>query len=73
MSKPDMKMQTIDDIGSFTIQHIFRNSVAKFPAQPAMSVVGKTPLTYSELYEAVKQYAFIMKHVGIKKGDKVAI
>ncbi len=73
MSKPDMKMQTIDDIGSFTIQHIFRNSVAKFPAQPALSVVGKTPLTYSELYEAVKQYAFIMKHVGIKKGDKVAI
>ena len=73
MSKPDMKMQTIDDIGSFTIQHIFRNSVAKFPAQPALSVVGKTPLTYSELYEAVKQYAFILKHVGIKKGDKVAI
>lgn len=73
MSKPDMNMQTIDDIGFFTIQHIFRNSVTKFPSQPALSVVGKTPMTYLELYEAVKQYAFLLKHVGIKKGDKVAI
>lgn len=73
MSKPDMNMQTIDDIGSFTIQHIFRNSVAKFPSQPALSVVGKTPMTYLELHEAVKKYAFLLKHFGIKKGDKVAI
>lgn len=73
MNKPDMKMQTIDDIGSFTIQHIFRNSVEKFPTQPALSIVGKTPITYLELFEAVKQYAFLLKHVGIKKGDKVAI
>ena len=73
MSKPVMNMQTIDDIGSFTIQHIFRNSVAKFSDLPALSVVGKTPMTYSELFEAVRKYAFILKHVGMKKGDKVAI
>ena len=73
MRKPEMKMQTIDDIGSYTIQNIFRNSVEKFPSQPALSVVGKTPMTYSELYDAVKQHAFLLKHVGIKKGDKVAI
>lgn len=73
MSKPAMNMQTIDDIGFFTIQHIFRNSVAKFPAQPALSVVGRTPMTYLELFEAVRQYASLLKHVGIKKGDKVAI
>ncbi len=73
MSKLAMKMQTIDDIGFFTIQHIFRNSVAKFPSQPALSVVGKAPMTYLELFEAVKQYAFLLRHVGIKKGDRVAI
>ncbi len=73
MSKPVMNMQTIDDIGSFTLQHIFRNSVAKFSSRPALSVVGKTPMTYSELYEAVRKYAFILKYIGIKKGDKVAI
>lgn len=73
MRKPAMNMQTIDDIGFFTIQHIFRNSVTKFPAQPALSVVGKAPMTYLELFEAVKQYAFLLKHVGIQKGDKVAI
>ena len=50
MRKPEMKMQTIDDIGSYTIQNIFRNSVEKFPSQPALSVVGKTPMTYSEYY-----------------------
>ena len=73
MSKSVMKMQTIDDIGSFTIQHVFRNSVAKFPNQPALSLVGKVPMTYAELFEEVKKYASLLKHVGIKKGDKVAI
>lgn len=73
MNKPDMIMQTIDDIGSFTIQHIFRNSVAKFPSLPALSLVGKTPMTYLELFEAVQRYASLLKHVGVKKGDKVAI
>ena len=73
MSKATMNMQTIDDIGSFTIQHIFRNSVAKFSDRPALSLVGKAPMSYSELFEAVKKYASLLKHVGIKKGDKVAI
>ncbi len=73
MKKPEMKMQNIEDIGSYTIQNIFRNSVEKFPTQPALSVVGQTPITYFELFEAVKRYAFLLRHVGIKKGDKVAI
>ena len=73
MIKPDMKMQSIDDIGSYTIQNILRNSIEKFPSQPALSVVGKTPMTYLELFEAVKRNAFLLRHVGIKKGDKVAI
>lgn len=73
MSKLGIKMQTIEDIGLYTIQHIFRNSVKKFPAQPALSVVGKIPMTYLELFEEVKQYAFLLKYAGIKKGDKVAI
>ncbi|MBP7174902.1 MAG: AMP-binding protein [Thermoclostridium sp.] len=73
MSKTAMNMQTIDDIGFFTIQHILQNSVAKFPEKPALSLVGKKPMTYLELLEAVKQYAFLLKHVGIQKGDKVVI
>ncbi|NLE26134.1 MAG: long-chain fatty acid--CoA ligase [Clostridiaceae bacterium] len=66
-------MQTIEDIGSYTIQHIFRNSVEKFSELPALSLVGKTPMTYSELFEKVKHYASLLKHIGIKKGDKIAI
>lgn len=71
--KFDMKMQSIDDIGTYTIQNILRNSVAKFPSRPALSYVGKTPLTYAEMAKEIKKYTAILKQVGVKQGDKVVI
>ncbi len=66
-------MQTIDDIGDWTIPALFRNSTTKFADLHALSIVGKTPLTYRDLLSETRRYATLLARSGVGKGDKVAI
>ena len=67
------KMQTIEDIGQYTLPCILRTSFEKFPGRPALSFVGKTPITYSELQNEVRKYTALLLEAGVTRGDKVAI
>ena len=66
-------MQTISDIGDWTIPALLRNSTTKFADLPALSVVGKPPLTYGNLLSEARRYATLLVRAGVQKGDKVAI
>lgn len=66
-------MQSIDDIGAYTLPRILRNTVGKFPDMPALSVVGKTPLTYMAFQKEIQRYASLLIDTGVKQGDRVAL
>jgi long-chain acyl-CoA synthetase len=66
-------MQSIDDIGVYTIPAILRNSIGRFADQPALSIVGKDPMTYRDLHREARRYAAILLDAGIRPGDRVAL
>jgi len=66
-------MQSIKDIGHYSIPCVLRNSFSKFPDRPALSIVGKPPMTYTEMREDIQRYARLLKLAGVSKGDKVAV
>jgi long-chain acyl-CoA synthetase len=56
-------------------QHIAQfliHAAAKFPHHPAMQFLGKS-INYDELLDTSYRFANALKHLGIQKGDRVAI
>ena len=66
-------MQSHEDIGEYTLPAILHNSLTKFSDQPALSVVGKPPMTYRALHEEIRRYATLLRNAGIIPGDRVAL
>ncbi len=66
-------MVTLSDIGTYTFPALFNNSIKSFANCNALSFVNTTPITYSEVHKRTQTVAKILKHLGVNKGDKVAI
>ncbi len=66
-------MVTLHDLGEYTFPALFNHSVREFAECNALSFVHTTPLTYAEVAVKTVQVAKLLKSLGIKKGDKVAI
>lgn len=66
-------MQTINDLGSYTITALFRNTLAKFSDCNSLALVDTEPLTYQQLGDRVFFFAKILNDLGVTKGDRVAL
>ncbi|MCQ2576140.1 MAG: AMP-binding protein, partial [Treponema sp.] len=66
-------METINDLKEYTFPALLRNSINKFGDRPALTLVGGTPLTYSQVGEKSIEVAKMLKGLGLKEGCKVAI
>lgn len=58
---------------AFTLPSLLGRSVREFGDNPALSFVGETPLTYSEVGKKVSALVSFFEKLGIRPGDKVAI
>ncbi|MFC2102055.1 AMP-binding protein [Bacteroidota bacterium] len=56
-----------------TLPGLFSETVRNFGQRPALSLVGKTPITYHELEEKISLVIRQLEALGIQKSDKVAI
>ena len=66
-------MQTIDNLGEYTFQALLKNTVSLFADRPALSFVGKEPITYAELNGQIGRLKQLLFELGITPGDKVAV
>ena len=66
-------METINDIETYTFPALLKNSVKKFGERDALALVGKTPITYTEVKEKSVEVSKLLEGFGLKKGSKVAI
>ena len=60
------------EIPNQTISDIFADAVRRHPRQPAYIYFGRR-FTYAEMGRMVEQVAAFLQHLGVKKGDRVAI
>ena len=56
-----------------TLRDLIVRSQKDFPLRPALSFVGETPITYSDLANIVRNISGMLLVLGIEKGDRVAI
>ncbi|NVO10469.1 MAG: AMP-binding protein [Bacteroidales bacterium] len=56
-----------------TLRDLIVRSQKDFPLRPALSFVGETPLTYSDLANIVRNISGMLLALGIEKGDRIAI
>ena len=54
------------------VQHFLQHAASEFPNHAAIHFIGKE-LTYDQLYEAALKFAGYLQHIGVVKGDRVAI
>ncbi len=66
-------MQTIQDLGAYTFSAMLKNSVEKFADRPALSFVGKDPITYAEAARSIEIFRRTLDATGIRPGDRVII
>ncbi len=66
-------MQTIENLKEYTFQALLDNSVKLFKDRPALSFVSGEPITYKEFNDKIQETKAILKSLGIKPKDKVAI
>ncbi len=66
-------MQTIKNLKEYTFQALLDNSVKLFGQRPALSFVSGKPITYKEFYDKIQETKKLLKSLGIKANDKVAI
>jgi len=57
----------------YTIPSLLQNSVNQFADNTSLVFTGEKNYTYRELGEDVKSTAGLLKSLGVKHGDKVAI
>lgn len=56
-----------------TITHMLQNSFSNFAANTSLVFVGEENRTYAQLEQEIKKAALQLQHIGLRKGDKVAI
>lgn len=56
----------------FPVHEQLVQTVKKFPHKVAIHFMGKE-MTYQQLYAAVEKFAGYLQHLGIEKGDRIAI
>ncbi|MGL4982362.1 MAG: AMP-binding protein [Treponemataceae bacterium] len=66
-------METIQDLGTYTIPALFSNTIKKFSDCNALAFVSEKPFTYAQIQEKIKKVQLFLLDLGIKKDDKVAI
>jgi len=54
------------------LHHALRESASRFPARPALEFYGRH-MTYQELEDVTSRFAAALVHLGIQKGDRVAV
>ena len=66
-------MQTISDLGSYTLPAVLNNSVKQFANNTALSMIENNAVTYSELKQHADLVSKKLEDLGVKGGDKVAL
>ncbi len=66
-------MQTIKNLKEYTFQALLNNSVKLFKDRPALSFVSGDAITYKEFYDRIQEAQSLLKSLGVRPGDKVAI
>lgn len=66
-------MERINDLGVYTFPALLDNSVRKFGARPALALVGKEALSYSQVADKVHSFGKMLAGLGLKAGSKVAV
>lgn len=56
-----------------TITNMLQNSFSNFAANTSLVFVGEENRTYAQLEQEIKKAALQLQHIGLRKGDKVAI
>ncbi|MCB2205901.1 AMP-binding protein [bacterium] len=56
-----------------TLTAIFNQSITEYAERPALSFVSATPMSYSELGEAVSQVRASLRKLDVRPGDRVGI
>lgn len=62
-----------DSLPAMTLRHVLERSAASWPDSPALSWVGSSPVTYTELRESANALAVWLEEQGVGFGDAVAI
>lgn len=57
----------------YTLNHFFDKVLQLYADRPALALVGQEPFTYAEFGVRVKDLQAVLRNLGIKKQDKVAI
>lgn len=60
------------DYPDISLTHFLREAQVSFPHQTAIRFLGKT-LSYQQLYLKTQCFAGVLKQMGVKKGDRVAL
>lgn len=66
-------METINDLGKYTFPALLANSIKKFGERPALTLVGGKPVTYEEIGQKSLELGKMLKGLGLKPGNKIAI
>ena len=60
-------------LSQYTLDHFFTRVVDTYASRPALALVGDKPMTYSEFGHRVLELKSLLRSMGIRKNDKVAI
>ena len=66
-------MVTIQDLGEYTFNALYDNSIKNFAECNALSLVDGEPITYAQVAERVDRMARVLYGLNVREGDKVAI
>ncbi len=60
------------DYPDIPLTQILKDAVEKYPDNRAIHFLGKN-ITYQELYDKVLRFASVLRSLGVKKGDRIAL
>ncbi|WP_439647444.1 AMP-binding protein [Brucepastera parasyntrophica] len=66
-------METIQDVGAYTLTGLLENSIKKFGPRPALAFVSSEPLSYDQVGEKINTVKNLLYRLGVNAGDKVAL
>ena len=56
-----------------TLPLLIADSVRQYGNRPAMGMAFEPPITYQEFWTSINRLALLLKDMGVKKGERVAI
>ncbi len=66
-------METIKDLGTYTLTALLENSLAKFAERPALAFVGEEPITYAEAGRRIDRFRDLLYSAGVERGQRVVL